>query len=245
MSKPLTDPGGAAMELDKSNFALQDLEQKRIEWVRGIREAALAHDIKIRSLDQKSPSFEFAYWRVNIEHLTNYDSVIIMWTVGKIMPTPARNKNWTDVAPSDKKQGWNFRRRLNPSDLYVLLFELREPLLLEHAYRDFLGQNVTNAMAMHSSERGLKSAAFSKSSPRVYEVKTRIFNRNPYVVAEVLLRANGTCEACGNSAPFIRRSDDTPYLEVHHTTPLADGGGDSVENAVALCPNCHRKAHFG
>jgi histidinol dehydrogenase len=25
---------------------------------------------------------------------------------------------------------------------------------------------------------------------------------------------------------------------------LADGGADTVENAVAVCPNCHRAAHY-
>lgn len=33
--------------------------------------------------------------------------------------------------------------------------------------------------------------------------------------------------------------------EVHHKVPLSAGGDDTVENAIALCPNCHRKAHFG
>jgi 5-methylcytosine-specific restriction protein A len=74
---------------------------------------------------------------------------------------------------------------------------------------------------------------------------TVVFNRNPYVVAEVLARAAGKCEACDNPAPFVRSSDGTPYLEVHHRERLADGGLDTVKNAVALCPNCHRKAHYG
>ncbi|MGH8437576.1 MAG: HNH endonuclease [Pseudomonas sp.] len=33
--------------------------------------------------------------------------------------------------------------------------------------------------------------------------------------------------------------------EVHHKVRLADGGLDTVENAIAVCPNCHRQAHFG
>ncbi|WP_342542729.1 HNH endonuclease signature motif containing protein [Paenisporosarcina sp. FSL H8-0542] len=36
-----------------------------------------------------------------------------------------------------------------------------------------------------------------------------------------------------------------PYLEVHHIKRLADNGEDSVENAIAVCPNCHRELHFG
>ncbi len=76
-------------------------------------------------------------------------------------------------------------------------------------------------------------------------VLIRRFNRNPDVVAERLYLAQGHCETCGNPAPFKRASDGTPYLEVHHVIPLADGGDDTVKNTRALCPNCHRKAHHG
>ena len=72
-----------------------------------------------------------------------------------------------------------------------------------------------------------------------------VFNRNPDVVAEVLERADGVCEACGNNAPFKRTKDGTPFLEVHHKIRLADNGDDTVKNAIALCPNCHRKQHYG
>ena len=75
--------------------------------------------------------------------------------------------------------------------------------------------------------------------------KVVIYERNPDVVAEVLCRANGYCEDCGSEAPFMRKKDGTPYLEVHHKTLIAEGGEDTVENAEALCPNCHRKKHFG
>jgi len=81
--------------------------------------------------------------------------------------------------------------------------------------------------------------------PQKRKVETEIFIRNPDVVAEVLDRAAGCCERCRNSAPFLRRSDGTPYLEVHHKVQLAHGGDDIVENAEALCPNCHRKSHHG
>jgi len=71
------------------------------------------------------------------------------------------------------------------------------------------------------------------------------FARDPDVVAEVRFRANGKCEGCKKDAPFFRRKDGKPYLEAHHVKQLADGGEDTVENAVALCPNCHREKHFG
>lgn len=71
------------------------------------------------------------------------------------------------------------------------------------------------------------------------------FVRNPDVVAEVLYRAEGTCGRCLSPAPFARRADGAPYLEVHHKMPLSFGGEDTVENAIALCPNCHRQLHYG
>lgn len=81
--------------------------------------------------------------------------------------------------------------------------------------------------------------------PVKISVTTEIYRRNPDVVVEVLLRAKGICERCKENAPFIRAKDGTPYLEVHHIVQLALGGEDTVENAIALCPNCHREAHFG
>ena len=54
--------------------------------------------------------------------------------------------------------------------------------------------------------------------------------------------ANGKCDLCNNAAPFLD-SNDQPYLECHHILWLAQDGLDTLENTVALCPNCHRKMH--
>jgi hypothetical protein len=70
------------------------------------------------------------------------------------------------------------------------------------------------------------------------------FVRDPNVIAWVLLAADGVCEACDSVAPFTRPNGD-PFLEVHHVRPLAEGGPDTVDNAVAICPNCHRELHHG
>ncbi len=69
-------------------------------------------------------------------------------------------------------------------------------------------------------------------------------DRDPNVKAWVLRQAKGYCECCGKKAPFISL-DNMPYLEVHHLHLLAEGGSDTPENAVAICPNCHRELHLG
>ena len=63
--------------------------------------------------------------------------------------------------------------------------------------------------------------------------------RDPWVRAWVRQEADGHCEGCGKPAPFLKL--DLPFLEVHHVKPLAEKGSDRTSNAVALCPNCHRR----
>lgn len=96
-----------------------------------------------------------------------------------------------------------------------------------------------------SSEERRKRLKTAHKKPEKIQVMATIYRRNPDVVIEVLERANGFCEMCKSKAPFTRSKDDTPYLEVHHIVQLAHDGDDSVENAIALCPNCHRYKHFG
>lgn len=83
------------------------------------------------------------------------------------------------------------------------------------------------------------------SAPERVRVTAVAYRRNPDVIVEVLRRAEGRCERCRKPAPFLRAKDGTPYLEVHHWHTLADGGEDTLENAGAVCPNCHRELHYG
>jgi 5-methylcytosine-specific restriction endonuclease McrA len=105
-------------------------------------------------------------------------------------------------------------------------------------------RQVRRAATLSPEDREVCMRAWSPRPERI-EVTSTAFVRNPYVVAIALERANGSCEDCEEPAPFVRKSDGSPYLEVHHVQPLADNGEDTVENAIALCPNCHRKRHFG
>lgn len=74
--------------------------------------------------------------------------------------------------------------------------------------------------------------------------ETLAINRDPKVKAWVLRRAAGNCECCNQPAPFVT-ADQQPYLEVHHVHHMANNGPDTIWNAVAVCPNCHRELHYG
>lgn len=72
---------------------------------------------------------------------------------------------------------------------------------------------------------------------RVPVVRSTV-KRDRRVRAEVLKRAGGSCERSGCDA----RHDWSGFLDVHHI--LGVEKSDRVWNCVALCPNCHREAHF-
>lgn len=82
-----------------------------------------------------------------------------------------------------------------------------------------------------------------KPKPKTVLVETTTFIRDPAVTEYVKRRANGRCDLCGEKAPFVD-VQGRPYLECHHISWLANGGSDTVDNACALCPNCHRKMHI-
>lgn len=135
---------------------------------------------------------------------------------------------------------------------HLIRVENTKPLVLENSlieteianyHREF-DLEVKESLSVSSNAR-LVRLATSEIVPKLETIVTTVFKRNPDVVAEVLFRANGVCFDCNSRAPFNRKSDDTPYLEVHHIVPLSQGGTDSLNNAIALCPNCHRKRHFG
>jgi predicted HNH restriction endonuclease len=82
-------------------------------------------------------------------------------------------------------------------------------------------------------------------SPKQLEVRSFQYQRDPAIVAYALKKADGVCSDCKKPAPFISRKTGLPYLEVHHIKTLKDGGSDTIDNVIALCPNCHRKRHHG
>lgn len=80
-------------------------------------------------------------------------------------------------------------------------------------------------------------------TPELTTTTTTTYVRDPAVKAWILKHSNGICEGCKAPSPFLGQ-DGLPYLEVHHVMPLSCHGSDTVSNAVALCPNCHRRCHY-
>ncbi|MFQ7058164.1 MAG: HNH endonuclease [Turicibacter sanguinis] len=86
----------------------------------------------------------------------------------------------------------------------------------------------------HLSDAEINDRILKSDKPEVITIVSKTYKRNPEVVVATLRRAKGYCEKCGSKAPFIRKSDNTPYLEVHHKIPLSRGRNDNLKNTIAL-----------
>ncbi|MDA8632146.1 HNH endonuclease [Verrucomicrobiales bacterium] len=96
----------------------------------------------------------------------------------------------------------------------------------------------------HHKKNASNTPPKGNSKPKKVNQSSESYERDASVVAFVENRANGICELCCEPAPF-NRLDGSPFLEVHHIVPLSEEGPDTVDNAAALCPNCHRACHYG
>ena len=96
---------------------------------------------------------------------------------------------------------------------------------------------------MSLRERAIRASKMTPESTPKAAVRNFV-QRSADVRAYVLARACGKCEGCARNAPFETEAG-RPYLEPHHIRRLSDGGPDDPRYVAALCPNCHRHAHFG
>jgi 5-methylcytosine-specific restriction endonuclease McrA len=109
-------------------------------------------------------------------------------------------------------------------------------------YEDF--NNVKEKYLVNLSLTSLKQKIMdTQTSQNDSKITTTCVYSRSILVKEYARRvANGICQLCEKEAPFFDRNGK-PFLEVHHIHYLSLGGSDTLDNVIALCPNCHRKIH--
>lgn len=167
--------------------------------------------------------------RCSLEHV---------FEVGRMLFSASGDALWMELIPTRESP-----EQTRPIDIRALVVD-DEPIRFPFDVEADLQQAVQQSSQLSRAER-LERLAAAPRFPTRLEVTTTVFRRNADVIVEALARADGRCEGCGMPAPFRRRSDGSAYLEVHHRIPLAVGGEDAIDNAIALCPNCHRGSHYG
>ena len=119
----------------------------------------------------------------------------------------------------------------------------RERLLQEKYYKPTYDDVELDSRTGMHRKTGVHGKPKGQRKPEKKSSSNSQYERDPEVKAWVLNKASGTCELCDNKGPFKDRYGYL-FLEVHHVVWLAKSGSDTPDNAVALCPNCHRKCHY-
>ena len=116
-----------------------------------------------------------------------------------------------------------------------------EPVLDEEIQREER-QEKEKARVLSDKELEEKIRGKKSGISKERKVISTSYSRDQEVAEYAIRRAGGQCDLCQLPAPFVKK-DGTPYLESHHVEWLSRGGEDTIENVVAICPNCHRKIH--
>lgn len=144
------------------------------------------------------------------------------------------------------RMGQGFIRWANEGDEIILGSKGRRVIAAKLSAVPASAAETGRELAKKGDKRKIIDRALrAKGKPASKVRQVSDFVRDPYVVAAALLRANGSCEMPNCSRELFKRDDGSRFLEVHHITPLAEGGDDTLANAAGLCPACHRELHFG
>lgn len=117
------------------------------------------------------------------------------------------------------------------------------PIPIDREHFDAISKKVATKVSKLSDEEIAERARNAHTRAGQRQTISTSYERNPFVMRYAKIRAKGICQLCDQPAPF-RTKDGEPYLETHHIEWLSKGGTDTIENTVALCPNCHRKMHI-
>lgn len=158
-----------------------------------------------------------------------------------ILKTKFISRKWIDELKNDAEQ---FEYAPEEWHTWVCSGDITK-LICEDELMNANERNILAANKLSKENIQNEKLFNSNSDLKTSEIIVVQYNRSQDVISHVLRRAAGICEICCKPAPFIRKSDGSPYLEVHHVIALSDGGNDSIDNTKAVCPNCHRYEHFG
>jgi hypothetical protein len=146
----------------------------RTEWLEALKSSGHDQKMEANNYDLKSPTFKFGGWRVGVEHQRNYESVVLRW-IGRPGLMPAPPEHWALCPPSDRKKGWLFRVKVQPTGLTGLLGELGAPPPDAESVDRDLTEQIVKSLRDSPEQRRARIADRSPEPLRM-QVTTTVFN---------------------------------------------------------------------
>lgn len=88
-----------------------------------------------------------------------------------------------------------------------------------------------------------------EKKPKKIIGNTQSYKRSDYNAKKAIIIANYKCDLDNTHETFFAKNGK-PYMEAHHLIPMHvqeqfDVSIDVLANIICLCPNCHKKIHYG
>lgn len=118
----------------------------------------------------------------------------------------------------------------------------------DHAQGDtqmFETVNDLESAGVDLSDEALKEqlAKAGSLTPEQETALVKRFRRCQKLARKVKEIYGGKCQVCGFT--FEKQGSGKPYAEAAHLVALGDGGADSLQNLLCLCPNHHKMLDHG
>lgn len=94
----------------------------------------------------------------------------------------------------------------------------------------------------------LQDAIEYKDSEQQYNIANNVKQRieSKKQKERIAILENHTCQICGFYQSYINESGKKKWIiEVDHIIEKSKGGGETIDNLMVLCPNCHAKKTYG
>lgn len=78
--------------------------------------------------------------------------------------------------------------------------------------------------------------------PQVAQRAIRTIERNGSLARLIKEQRGYACQLCSTVIPKVSGGY---YAEAHHLEAISDGGLDFSKNIIVVCPNCHKRCHYG
>lgn len=108
-----------------------------------------------------------------------------------------------------------------------------------------LSENIDNKIGKISLDKIIEDAKSYVDSGDNYSMsygKKRVRKENQLQKRRVAKICNYTCMVCGYRYEYTKSNGNKGYIiEIDHIKEKSEGGGETLDNLWALCPNCHAK----
>jgi len=126
--------------------------------------------------------------------------------------------------------------------MFPIKLQIENQPIENHLLENYKKTKQKKLRALSAEELKLRAEQNQSQRASSRNISSQTYIRDEFVAEYARRKANGICQLCGQPVPFLDK-EGREYLESHHIVWLSQGGPDTIDNTVGICPNCHRKMH--